>query len=53
MECDITGHMVLSHHVTVTVTRSYDAEKVIKGFRTDNIIQYSKSMLVLWITHGH
>jgi len=42
-----------SHHVTVTVTRLCDTEKVIEGSKTDNIIQYSKSMLVLWITHGH
>jgi len=27
-----------THHVTATVTRSYDAEKVIKDFGTDDII---------------
>ena len=40
-----------SHHVTVT--RSYNAEKVVEDSRTDNIIQYSKSILVLWITHEY
>jgi len=42
-----------SHHVMVMVTRSYDVEKVIKDSGTDNIIQYDKSILALWITHGH
>jgi len=38
VECDITCHMVLSHYVTVTVTRSCDTEKVIEDSGTDNII---------------
>jgi len=42
-----------SHHVTVIVTISCDTEKVVKGSRTDDIIQHDKSILALWITHGH
>jgi len=38
---------LLSHYVTVTVTRSCNAEKIVEGSRIDDIIQYSKSMLVL------
>ena len=44
---------VWSHHIMVMVTRSCDAEKVVKDSRIDNIIQYGKSILALWITHGH
>ena len=36
-----------SYHVTVTVTRSCDTEKVIEDSRTNDIIQHSKSMLAL------
>ena len=36
-----------SHHVTVIVTRSCDAEKVVKDSRTDDIIQHDKSILAL------
>ena len=43
--------MVLSQgghsHVTVMVTRSCDVDKVIEGSKTDDIIQYSKSILAL------
>ena len=37
----------------VTVTRSCDAEKVVEGSRTNNIIQYGKSILALWITYEY
>jgi len=36
-----------SHHVTVMVMRSCDAEKVVEDSGTNNIIQYGKSMLAL------
>jgi len=36
-----------SHHITVMVTRLYDIEKIIEDSRTDDIIQYDKSMLAL------
>ena len=36
-----------SHHVTVTVTRSCNTEKVVEGSEIDNIIQHGKSMLAL------
>jgi len=36
-----------SHHVTVIVTRSCDAEKVVKDSRTDDIIQHDKSIFVV------
>jgi len=42
-----------SHHVIITVTRLCDIEKVIEDSKIDNIIQYDKSMLALWITHGY
>jgi len=38
---------VWSYHVMVMVTRSCDAKKVIEDSRTDDIIQYDKSMLAL------
>jgi len=33
------------------VTQSYNTKKDIKGFKTDNIIQYNNSMLALWSIH--
>jgi len=36
-----------SHHITVIVTRSCNAEKIIEDSETNNIIQYGKSMLAL------
>ena len=36
-----------AYHVTVTVTRSCDAEKVIEDSGTDDIIQYGKNILAL------
>ena len=36
-----------SHHVTVMVMRSCDAEKVVEDSGTNNIIQHDKSMLAL------
>ena len=42
-----------SHHVTATVIRSCNTEKVMEDFGTNNIIQYGKSMLALWIIHRH
>ena len=38
---------VWSNHVIVMVTRSCNAEKIIEGSETDDIIQYSKSILAL------
>ena len=35
-------------HVTVTIARSYDINKDVEGFRTNDITQYSNSMLILW-----
>ena len=50
----MTSHVTeWSHHVMVIVTRSCDAEKIIKGSGIDDIIQYGKNMLVLWITYKH
>jgi len=40
----VTGWL---HHITVMVTRSCDAEKIIEDSGTDNIIQYNKSILAL------
>jgi len=34
-------------HVTVIVTRSYDIKKDIEGSRTNDVIQYSNSILTL------
>ena len=34
-------------HMTVTVTRSCDTEKVVEDSGIDDIIQYDKSMLAL------
>ena len=36
-----------SHHVIVIITRSCDADKIIEDSGINNIIQYSKNMLVL------
>ena len=41
-----TGHRFVTY-VTVTVTQSYDIEKIMKGFETNKIIQYSNNMLAL------
>jgi len=38
-------------HVTIMVTKLCDMEKDIEGYRTNDIIQHSNSMLVLWQTH--
>ena len=48
--CDIgvTSVTVWSHISQSQVTQSHNKEKIIKDFRTDNIIQYSNCMLVLW-----
>ena len=50
MMCDIC-HIVVTY-VTVGVTESYDKENIIKGSKTNDIIQYSYSILVLWKVYG-
>ena len=34
-----------SHHIIVMITRLYDVEKVVRDSETDDIKQYSKSIL--------
>jgi len=36
----------------VTVTQTYNTEKNIKDFGTDDIKQHDNSILALWSTHG-
>ena len=38
----------MTSYITVTVTELYNIKKDIKGSRTNNIIQSSNSILILW-----